>query len=212
MKSSDWIVLVLGLVASLTSIGGAMLAANSAKNARATERETARLQFLEQRLSQRKNDVYQEQIDLLGRLLGPEEQRLGLDDADTMQKFQAFSAWIGIVGSDEAVRAWSKLMQCTFHDAPPAVMLRLYADFQLAARRDLGDPDTSLTPVELMAIRIKDLYDDPDYFISMSRPFSEVCALNGWAIPWTQEPLADEAAGESGVGVWPCQKVAVNWC
>ena len=62
MKSSDWIVLVLGLVASLTSIGGAMLAANSAKNARATERETARLQFLEQRLSQRKNDVYQELV------------------------------------------------------------------------------------------------------------------------------------------------------
>lgn len=65
----------------------------------------------------------------------PEEQRFGLDDADTMRMFQTFSAWIGIVGSDEAVRAWSSLIQSTFHDAPPVVMLRLYADFQLAARR-----------------------------------------------------------------------------
>jgi len=201
MNSSDWIVLIVALIASLTSIGGAMLAANSAKNARATERETARLQFLEQRLSQRKNDVYQEQINLLGRMLGPEEQRVGLDDADTMQKFQAFSAWIGIVGSDEAVRAWSNLMQSTFHNAPPVVMLRLYADFQLAARRDLGDPDTSLTPTELMAIRITDLYDDPGYFTAMSLPFTEVCATNNWAIPWERVPVADIRAGESSAGV-----------
>lgn len=148
------------------------------------EREGARLQFLEQRLSERKNEVYQEQIDLLGRMLGPEEQRVGLDDTDTSQKFQAFSAWIGIVGSDEAVRAWSNLMQSTFHDAPPVVMLRLYADFQLAARRDLGDPDTTLTAVELMAVRIKDLYDDATFFTAMSLPLPEVCALNDWEIPW----------------------------
>jgi hypothetical protein len=184
MKSSEWIVLAVGLLASLASIVGALLAANSARSARTTEQEATRLQFLEQRLSQRKNEVYQEQIDLLGRMLGTEDQRAGLDDVDTMQKFQTFSAWIGIVGSDAAVRAWSHLMQSTFHAAPPVVMLRLYADFQLAARRDLGDPDTSLTAVELMAVRIKDLYDDSDFFMAMSLPISEVCALNDWEIPW----------------------------
>lgn len=196
MKSSDWIVLVVGLIASVASVVGAMLAASSARGARATERESARLQLLEQRLSQRKNEVYQAQIDLLGRMLGPEEQRVGLEDADTAQKFQTFSAWIGIVGSDEAVRAWSNLMQSTFHSAPPVVMLRLYADFQLAARRDLGDPDTSLTAVELMAIRINDLYDDPGCFTAMSLPLAEVCALNNWEIPWEQDPVSDETLGE----------------
>lgn len=193
MSGSDWIVLAVGLVASLASIAGAVLAANSARNARVTEKETARLQLLEQRLAQRKNEVYQEQIDLLGRMLGPVDQRTGLDDAETMQKVQAFSAWIGIVGSDEAVRAWSHLMQSTFHDAPPVVLLRLYAEFQLAARRDLGDPDTSLTAIELMAVRIKDLYDDPAYYAAMAAPFSEVCAANAWTIPWEQDPRAEGA-------------------
>ena len=188
MDASDWVVLVVGLVASVASLGGAVLAASSAKSAHAAEKEAARLQFLEQRLAQRKNDVYQEQIDLLGRMLGPAEQRVGLDDAKTMQKFQEFSAWIGIVGSDEAVRSWANLMQSTFHDAPPVVLLRLYAEFQLAARRDLGDPDTSLTAPELMAIRIKDLYDDPIYFTAMTAPFAEVCTAHSWAIPWEQDP------------------------
>lgn len=176
MSGSDWVVLGVGLIAALASIGGAALAASSARAAGAAEQETVRLQLLEQRLAQRKNEVYQEQIDLLGQLLTPAGQRAELDEAETMEKFQKFSAWIGIVGSDEAVRAWSHLMQSTFHDAPPPVLLRLYAEFQLAARRDLGDPDTALTPIDLMAVRIKDLYDNPTYHAAMSAPVNEVCA------------------------------------
>ena len=190
-SGSDWIVLVVGLVAALASITGAVLAANSARDARAAEQETARLQLLEQRLAQRKSEVYQEQIDLLGHMLAPVGQRADLDDAETMQKFQKFSAWIGIVGSDAAVRAWSNLMQSTFHDAPPVVLLRLYAEFQLAARRDLGDPDTALTPMELMAVRIKDLYDDPTYHAAMAAPFAEVCASVDWPVPWERNVSAD---------------------
>jgi len=191
MSGSDWIVLVVGVIASLASITGAVLAANSAREARVAEQEAARLQLLEQRLAQRKNEVYEEQIDLLGRMLAPVGRRTDLDDAETMQKFQRFSAWIGIVGSDEAVRAWSNLMQGTFHDAPSVVLLRLYAEFQLAARRDLGDPDTALTPTELMAVRINDLYDDPIYHAAMAAPFVDVCASVDWPIPWAQDPSVD---------------------
>jgi type II secretory pathway pseudopilin PulG len=197
MSGSDWIVLVIGLIAALASITGAVLAANSARDARTAEQETARLQLLEQRLAQRKNEVYQEQIDLLGQMLAPVGQRADLDEAETMQKFQKFSAWIGIVGSDEAVRAWANLMQSTFHEAPPVVLLRLYAEFQLAARRDLGDPDTALTPIELMAVRIKDLYDDPTYHAAMAAPFADVCASVDWPIPWEQDPSADDGRDAS---------------
>lgn len=201
MNGSDWIVLIVGVIAALASITGAALAAHSARGARVAEQETARLQLLEQRLAQRKNEVYQAQIDLLGHMLAPVGQRADLDDADTMEKFQQFSAWIGIVGSDEAVRAWSNLMQSTFHDAPPVVLLRLYAEFQLAARRDLGDPDTALTPIELMAVRIRDLYDDPTYHGAMADPFADVCASVGWPIPWEQVPTdGDEGGGTTPGG------------
>ena len=112
-----------------------------------------------------------------------------------MPKFQKFSAWAGIVGSDEAVRAWSNLMQSTFHDVPPVVLLRLYAEFQLAARRDLGDPDAILTPIELMAARIKDLYDDATYHAAMVAPFADVCASVDWPVPWESDPSAGGGGG-----------------
>ncbi len=191
MAGSDWVVLAVGFLASVTSIAAAVIASLSAKGAHAIEREVARLQLLEQRLAQRKNEVYQDQIDLLGRMLGPADQRADLDDSETLKKFNEFSAWIGIVGSDAAVRAWSQLMQSTFHSAPPVVMLRLYAEFQLAARRDLGDPDTGLTAVELMAVRIRDLYDDDTYYSAMTLPLADVCAKAAWEIPWERSAIAD---------------------
>ena len=61
---------------------------------------------------------------------------------------------------------------------------------------DLGDPQTSLTAKERMAIRIKDLYDDPIFYTAMSLTLAEVCSLMDWEILWERDPGTGDAAGD----------------
>jgi hypothetical protein len=97
-----------------------------------------------------------------------------------------FGAWVGIVGSDDAVRAFHNMMQGAFHNAPAQVTLRLYAEFLLAARRDMGDNLSTLTGAELLGIRVNDLYDTPENLDMARMSFDELCAKHGWNPPWCE--------------------------
>lgn len=59
-------------------------------------------------------------------------------------------------GVDDAVARYEHFMQSTYKDAPAPVLLRLYADFVLAARKDMGDPETQLTVEHILGMKIKD--------------------------------------------------------
>jgi hypothetical protein len=194
MSTSTWVAFGLAAIPAVAAIAAAWLASRSARQARLAQADADHLQRLEQRLADHKREVYQPMIEFMGKML---------DGANTppekvfKQKLTEFSRWVVVVGSDEAVRAFRNMMQASFNDAPTPLYLRLYADFQLAARRDMGDPNTTLTPIDVMGMRINDLYsnhDDTAVFDVLTKPFAEVCSDHSWPIPWERTPLAGGGA------------------
>lgn len=186
-----WAVFVVAAIPAMAAIVAAVLAGRSAARAHAAEAERDRLQRLDARVSERKYDVYAPMLNLLRDMLDPTKAE-ALDQDQTVSALRDFAAWIGVYGSDDAVRAYHNFMQGTYQDAPPAILLRLYADFAIEVRRDLGDPDTRVNPVIFMGIRINDLYTGEAELMNMlSKPFDEACAEAGWAIPWSVAPHRD---------------------
>ncbi|PJN03755.1 hypothetical protein CG740_04930 [Streptomyces sp. CB01201] len=96
-----------------------------------------------------------------------------------------FATWVSIYGSDGAVKAFHDFMQAAYADPPPAILMRLYADFVIAARRDMGYPDTAIDQKHFLGMRINDLYQHP-MLRSVDKPFDELCREQGWNPPWRQ--------------------------
>jgi len=105
--------------------------------------------------------------------------------AAMIKEMKDFSTWIGIYGSDEAVRAFHDWMQAIYSSAPVAILLRLYGDFIIAARNDIGNSHMTVGRQHLLGMRINDIYDYPDV---VDPSFDEVCDRLNWRAPW----LADD--------------------
>jgi hypothetical protein len=82
-----------------------------------------------------------------------------VEPSQTREIVSKFTAWLQVYGSDNAVRSFHKFMQASYHNAPPAVLLRLYSEVVMAIRRDLGEPNTEVTLVDLLGMRITDIYE-----------------------------------------------------
>lgn len=181
-----WLPIAVASVPALASIVAAVIAGIYAKRARVAEAEAAHLRELENRLASAKFDVYKPMIELFRNILTPEgAQAVGEDEIQS--KTADFSTWISIFGSDEAVRAFHRFMQGAFYQAPGLVSMRLYADFVLAARKDMGYDDTDVTPLDLLGIRIKDIYEERANYEVATLPFAEVCEKYGWVPPWNRQ-------------------------
>lgn len=152
------------------------------------------MQRLEQRLATRKLEVYQPALDFLRQML---DDPKSIKADEFRRKFSEFAGWLAIVGSDEAVRSFGHFMQGTFNDAPPNVLLRLYAEFQLSARRDMGDPESGLTSLDMWALRLNDLYkpDGERLRGDLIRPFADVCREHSWTCPWEHDEVASDPGG-----------------
>jgi len=122
--------------------------------------------------------------------------------ADRAPEIQAqladFSTWVNIYGSDAAVIAFHNFKQASFHlPLPPLVATRLFADFLLEARRDIGRPDPGVTRAQIMGMRITDLYEAESYRSALDLPFEELCRREGWTAPWLGVPGAIVSNPES---------------
>src|SRR5262249_12528155 len=124
---SWWLALVIASLPAIAAIVAAILAARSARHTKAYEQEAQRVRDLENRISERKYEVYKPMIDHFrdiltrsadGKIATPSEEV-------TRSKIADFQSWISIYGSDEALRAFSNLMQGGYHAAPTSVILRL---------------------------------------------------------------------------------------
>ncbi len=63
--------------------------------------------------------------------------------------------------------------------------MRLLAELVLAARRELGHPETSLDALDIMGIRINDIYDEhanPAPWTQLSE--RDLYAAEEWDPPW----------------------------
>jgi len=189
MSSQQWWVTILAAgVPAIAAIGAAIIAGRASKAVRRSELTAQRVRDLEDRLHEKKYEVYKPMVNMLSDLIGanvPEGEELPL----FLEKFKEFSTWIVIYGSDEAVVAFQRFMQAAFKDAPTIVAMRLYADFILAARKDMGYPDTAVRRDHLIGLRINDIYDFP---LIKETSLARLCAQAEWAPPWSkfEEPLA----------------------
>jgi hypothetical protein len=186
--SDATVAVTVAVMSGLTAIAAAVISGLYAKRSRTAEVEAGRIRDLEQRLSAKRYEVYQPMIDLLGQQFsgGPKDIDLETPEgvAEMGRRLRTFTAWVAVYGSDEAVRSFHNLMQAAFNDVPSALNIRLYGEFLIAARRDMGDRDTSLTLQEVLGLRINDLYTSGKTIDAMSGSLEEVAARMGWTLPW----------------------------
>ncbi|MCL6297602.1 hypothetical protein [Streptomyces kronopolitis] len=184
-KSLDWRVsLTVAAIPAIASVVAAVIAARSARRAKTSEIDAQHLRDLEARISEKKYDVYKPMINLLKDILN---QRVMSED-EFKSLISEFSAWVTIFGSDQAVRAFHDFMQATYvTGTPPVILMKLYAEFVLAARRDMGYPDTMIGAKHFLGMRISDLYSH-DQLAKVDMPLADLCRDVGWTPPWEQTP------------------------
>lgn len=182
-----WVTTIVSGLPAIAAITAAVLAGRFAKRARVVEIEAQRLRDLEARLADKKYDVYRPMMEMLGAVFVTQGEKAPEKEV-SVEKLSEFAQWISIYGSDEAVRSYRNFMQSAFHSPPPEIYLRIYADFVIAARRDMGLPSTDLTAIEILGMRLTDLYASPKFYDIASRPFEEVCAQYDWQPPWLTTP------------------------
>lgn len=191
--------IAIALIGAGASLMAALVAALSARSARRSDAEAQRARELEGRISERKFEVYKPMIDLFGDMLDSNKAAEIQSRSDEIQtRLADFSTWINIYGSDEAVKAFHDFKQVAFQSAPPLIAIRVYVDFILAARRDMGYPDTRATRAHILGARINDLYDVKDFSLVLEGGFDELCRKVGWIPPWKgsdgSPPLNENAA------------------
>ncbi|MET9120189.1 hypothetical protein [Streptomyces sp. NPDC004528] len=184
-KSLDWRTsLAVAAIPALASIMAATIAARSARRAKKSEIDAQHLRDLEARISEKKYDVYKPMINLLKDILN---QRVMTED-EFKALVSEFSAWVTIFGSDEAVRAFHNFMQATYGTStPPTILMKLYAEFVLSARRDMGYPETEINAKHFLGMRISDLYTHEE-LAKVDMPLVDLCREVGWTPPWEQTP------------------------
>jgi hypothetical protein len=197
MSAAVAVTLAVALIAAAASVVAAMIASRALASVQAQQARADRVGALEERLAHHKYDLYAPMLDLLNDMI------LGVVKVDELpeaerQRYQDMSAnfgtWLAVFGSDEAVAAYHRWSQATFHQPiPNPILFRLWADLMLAARRDIGDADTATTVTELLGLRLRDLYEVPDHLMAVELPLDELCARFDWTPPWDL-PQDQEAA------------------
>ncbi|MDN5812370.1 MAG: hypothetical protein L0H40_04930 [Micrococcaceae bacterium] len=184
MTANLWTQIVIVSIPAIASIIAAVRAAKAAGAAQGAQDEAARIRALEERVAGHKYDAYKPMLQTLGDMLTPGR---GEKAAKTMEQvLPNFLTYISIWGSDEAVTAFFRyrLSASTGQQPPSVITIRLVADFITAARRDLAWPESQITGLESIGMRINDLHEHPEMIEAFSLNFDELAAKHNWTPPW----------------------------
>lgn len=204
--SSDpaaWIAIAAAVIATLGTILASVFVALSAKSDKRSELQAQRISDLESRISERKYEIYKPLIEMLGEVTNSDPNKAPLDSGEVAKRLHEFFVWVSIYGSDDSVIAFRNFHQAASNGVPPEIATRLYAELVLAARRDIARSDSRIGAIEIIGMKVNDLYSNPDYYRIMALPFNEVCERYGWTPPWSsqninklkqQKPGADSSA------------------
>ena len=183
---SIWLPLIVAGVPSIIAAVAAVLASRSASKARKSEHAAEDARLRQQQISQAKTEMYQPMLETLRKMLDQTKAgTLDTSDPALLETISKFMAWVQIYGSDEAVVVYHKFQQAAFHSAPPEVVMYLYGRFILAARRDLGPPNTKATAGTLLGMRITDVWTSPA--ANYDKPELEVFRAANWTPPWPND-------------------------
>lgn len=184
-SQSTWVTLLVPGISALASVVAAAVAGVFAWKTRRADADAQRARDLESRISDRKYETYEPMINYLRDLTQKGEIAKQADPASEQtraaEKFRNFSTWIGIYGSDGAVQAFHNFMQAAYHNCPPAILIRLYGDFMVEARKDMGYPDTVVQREHLLGMKVADIYEIPNV---IKPSFKEICERLNWQPPW----------------------------
>jgi hypothetical protein len=184
------------VVPAIVSVAAAAFATWEARRARQSEREAEQSRVMEARVSAHRYEVYEPMIaTLAGMLRGKAPSKAQFEKIT-----DNFNSWVLVYGSDQAITAWGRLMQATYESAPALILVRLYAEFFVAARRDLGDEKTTVDNVAVLAPRITDLYKNQAYYYAITADEEELFHRLSWQPPWrrTYEQMNDDWAETIG--------------
>jgi hypothetical protein len=200
--SADWIAILIAVLAMFGSVLATIIASRSARADKRFEIQVNRLNEIQSRNSERKYEMYKPVIELFGQALSIGEPS-PLTDDERKKVFLDFTTWVSIYGSDGMMTAYHNLRQAIFmqmasinapaddsppkNDVPAAILARLYVDFILAIRRDIGYPDTKIGVREILGIRVDDLYSVDSMILTL--PFEKLCEREKWTPPWTDRKL-----------------------
>lgn len=179
---AEWVPFFASLVAAASSFAAAIVAARSASRTRDAQIQAERTFELEKRLAASRAEVYQPMVELLRTVFDSIGSGADVEPSQTREIVSKFTAWLQVYGSDNAVRSFHKFMQASYHNAPPAVLLRLYSEVVMAIRRDLGEPNTEVTLVDLLGMRITDIYET--FAPGLQLDEQEFFGQNEWHPPW----------------------------
>jgi hypothetical protein len=179
---ASWIPVVVAVLSAL-------LAGYFARQTKGAEIQAQRILELEKRIAASRADVFEPMVEAVGKFWERTAKTSGnLPDSWTeknlLPAFSRFGHWVQIYGSDETVWLYHRFMQAIFADAPSTVIMRLLADLILAARKELGNPDSALNAVDIMGIRINDIYVNGVPMAWASLPESELYENEAWTPPW----------------------------
>jgi hypothetical protein len=193
--SPEWIAVVVAVVAAAASLVATLIAARAQASVQEATADAARLRELEARVAERKYETYKPMLDYLHLSVagGVDFPSLTEDEQRNYRTMvHDFGTWISIFGSDEAVRAYQRHTQATFHGPPPIpVLFRLWIDLLLAARRDMAHPETTSTPDDVMGIRIRDVYTSELAVDACTLTVDELCEKYDWTAPWSRTPSSE---------------------
>lgn len=181
-ESADWI----PVLSVAGSVAAAIVAGFFATQARRAESRERRIIELEKRIAAHKAEVYEPMLEFFRRLFDEtvsEADSSTLSPEEMLETISKFATWIQIYGSDEAVRAFNRFMQASYTEPPPQILMRFYGELVLAARKDLGPHDTSIAIIDLMGIRLKDVYD-PGFRDVFAMKERDLFREYGWSPPW----------------------------
>jgi hypothetical protein len=138
----------------------------------------------ERRIAVSRGETFEPLIERIGEMLDKISRGEDVSQAWTDEEFTPtllkFLRWVQIYGSDEAVWSAHRLMQGINNKPPSNVLPLLLADIILAARRDLANPETRVTLLDVLGLRITDIYEHP----WAAQSLEELCRSENWVPPW----------------------------
>ncbi|HEX5403727.1 MAG TPA: hypothetical protein VFX16_15655 [Pseudonocardiaceae bacterium] len=121
--------------------------------------------------------MYEPMVDMLDRMFTSTD----VPGDDEMRHKRRFDTWVNVYGSDGAVQAYSRFMRALPLSPPADLQFRLYADFLLEVRRDIGDPGTTVDRMQILGPRSANLADRRNL---TDADLDAVCERLNWTPPW----------------------------
>ncbi|WP_454853307.1 hypothetical protein [Promicromonospora soli] len=166
------------MVATISAVASLIAAVIAGVFAVHAKRLEARLQLsssAHERVAEQKSMMYDSIIDMFEYMFDTGEP----PTAEHLKHKKKFDAWVPVYGSDGVVEAYTRYILWITNGAPGDLQFRLYGDFLLEIRKDVGDPNSRVSIRQALQGRLGNLAEPAN----LTDPLEVVCRRLGWQPP-----------------------------